>query len=210
MKIGIIGAGDVAQALAKPWAQAEHSIMLSSRHPENLEELAKSLNVHFGSVKEAAQFGDILILAVSYWTVDEAIDQIRPEIEGKLVIDTTNPLKWRQGGGTERVIADHLIAGEVMQEKIPEARIAKAFTTLWTGFLRQHAHATPRVAMTLAADVEADRHLVAGLIVQVGFEPVDLGTLGESRPLDPPSPIWNVVLTANELLARVATFRATL
>jgi len=149
-----------------------------------------------------------VFLAVNYTTVDSAIEAITPFVDGKLVIDATNPLKLAEGGGTERVIDDDLIAGEVMQAKLRSARVGKAFTTLWTGFLAEHALAEPRVAMTLAADLPEDRELIAGLIDQAGFEPVDLGVLADSRPLDPPSPIWNVVLTAPELRERVASFNA--
>jgi predicted dinucleotide-binding enzyme len=90
-----------------------------------------------------------------------------------------------------------------MQAKLPKARVGKAFTTLWTGFIAEHAQAKPCVAMTLAADLPEDRKVIGDLIEQVGLEPVDLGALADSRPLDPPSPIWDVVLTASELTERV-------
>ena len=210
MKIGIIGAGSIGQTYAKLWSAAGHDIVLSSRRPQELAPVAQALGerVRVGTPAEAAQFGDVVLLAVNYWTLDEAIDAIRPHVQGKLVVDATNPLQHAEGGGIERVLPDDAIAGVVMAKKLPEARIAKALTTLWTGHVEQHANVeNPTIAMTLAADDPADRTTVGGLIRDAGLVPVDLGTLAQSRPLDPPSSIWNVVLTAEELEDRVAAWR---
>ena len=210
MKIGLIGAGAIGQIYAKLWNAAGHEVLLSSRNPQKLTELVGEIgpSVQAGTPAQAAAFGDVVLLAVNYRTLDDAIEAIRPHVEGKLVIDATNPLQHAEGGGIERVIEDDQIAGLVVAGKVPEARIAKAFTTLWTGHVERHANvADPKVAMTLAADAPADRETVAQLVRDAGLVPVDLGTLAQSRPLDPPSPIWNVVLTAQELADRVDEFR---
>lgn len=215
MKIGIIGAGAIGQLYTRLWGAAEHEILLSSRQPEKLTPLVQDLRqdlgesvVRAGTPAQAAQFGEVVLLAVNYATADEAVDAIRPYVLGKLIIDATNPLRHANDGGTERVIEDDQIAGQVMAAKLPEARIAKGFTTLWTGHVERHANiADPTVAMTLAADDPKDRQTVAQLVRDAGLVPVDLGTLAQSRPLDPPSPIWNVVLTALELEQKVEEFR---
>ena len=210
MKIGIIGAGAIGQTYAKLWSAAGHDILLSSRNPQNLTPIVKDIGgaAQAGTPAEAAQFGEVVLLAVNYWTLDEAIAAIKPHVSGKLVIDATNPLRHVEGGGTERAIADDQIAGLVLAAKLPEASIAKAFTTLWTGHVERHADvADPKIAMTLAADAPEDRETVAQLIKDAGLVPVDLGTLAQSRPLDPPSPVWNVVLTAQELADRIDEFR---
>jgi 8-hydroxy-5-deazaflavin:NADPH oxidoreductase len=206
MKIGIIGAGDVGQTLAKLWIQAGHSVILSSRHPETLGTIIQELgsSAKAATVAQAAIEGEVLFLAINYWTVDEAITQITTHVDGKIVIDATNPLRYAEGGGTERVIKEREIAGLVMADKLPNARIVKAFTTLWTGYLQQNAHrSNPKIAVAFAGDA-LDKPVVAALIEDAGFEPVDLGTLADSRPLDPPSAIWNKVLTADEVRERSA------
>lgn len=206
MKIGIIGAGDVGQTLAKLWIQAGHSVLLSSRHPETLDPIIQKLgrSAEAATVAQTAIESELLLLAVNYSTIDEAIAQIAPHVTDKIVIDATNPLRYTDEGGLERVIGDHEIAGLVMANKLPNARIVKAFTTLWTGYLQQHAYRPyPQVAVALAGNA-GDKPAVASLIRDVGFVPVDLGTLADSRPLDPPSPIWNKVLTADEVRSRLA------
>ncbi len=210
MKIGLVGAGDVGRTLASLWAQAGHQVFLSSRHPEQLSSVIGELGLaaQAGTVQQAAAFGDVIFLAINYSTVDEAIQAIGNAADGKIVIDATNPLRYAEGGGTERVIGDNEIAGQVMANKLPNTRIVKAFTTMWTGYLQQHAHRDgEKAAVALAGDDLAGKKVVASLIKDAGFEPVDIGTLAESRPIDPPSPIWNKVLTTNEVRERVVQFR---
>lgn len=202
MKIGIIGAGGIGQLYARLWSARGHDVMLSSRNPDNIS-AAEAVSAKVGTVAEAAEFGDVILLAVNYWTVDQAIDAITPHIAGKLVIDATNPLRHNESGGIERVIADDELAATVMAAKLPAARVAKALTTLWTGHVEKYSDVeAPTTAMPYAADDEADRRTVAALIDDAGLVPVDLGTLAQSRPLDPPSPIWNVVLSADDLRTR--------
>lgn len=205
MKIGIIGAGDVGQTLAKLWIQAGHSVILSSRHPETLHAIVQELgrSAQAATVAQTAIESELLLLAVNYSTVDEAIAQIAPHVTDKIVIDATNPLRYTDEGGLERVIGDREIAGLVMADKLPNAHIVKAFTTLWTGYLQQHAHRPhPQVAVALAGNA-SDKPTVVSLIKDAGFDSVDLGTLADSRPLDPPSAIWNQVLTAEEVRSQL-------
>lgn len=207
MKIGIVGAGDVAATIGNLWAATGHDVVLSSRHPDKRSKAETSLQIM--SVDQAARFGEVIFLAVNYWTVDEAIAAMAAGAAGKLVIDATNPLRYAEGGGTERVIPEDALVGEIMATKLPRSRVAKAFTTLWTRYLQsQHHRAAPLAAIAYAADATADRETIARLIGDAGFEPVLLGDLSQSRPLDPPSPIWNVVLTADELRERAAAFAA--
>lgn len=208
MKIGIMGAGDVSKTLGAAWAKAGHEVMISSRRPESLRSLESEIDVRVGTAAAAAEFGEVLVLAVPYTSLEDVLRAIRPLASGKLVIDATNPLRRTDNGATERVLPEDVLAGDVTQRLLPEARVAKSFTTLWTGHIAAHAFAEPRIAMTMAADREEDRELVGKLIEAVGLEPVSLGSLADSRPLDPPSAIWNVVLTAPELVERVRVAHA--
>ncbi len=212
MKIGIIGSGGIGRLYASLWVRAGHEVFLSSRNPESLQRFAEELGpaARFGSVREAAAFGDVLLLASNYDSVQEAIENIREAAAGKLIIDSTNPLKLDADGALKRLIPDDEAAGVVMQSLIPQARVAKAFTSLWTGHVEQHADVqNPTAAMPYAADAATDRDTVRGLIADAGLVPVDIGTLAESAALDPQSPAWNVVLTAAELWERVNEFRDT-
>src|SRR6478609_5393131 len=68
MKIGIIGAGEIGGALARHWGAAGHQLMIASRHPEQLQALAREIgpDVKVGTPREAAEFGEVIMLAVPY------------------------------------------------------------------------------------------------------------------------------------------------
>lgn len=203
MKVAIVGAGAVGRTLARLWAEAGHEVMLSSRHPDAIGEDAADIGAEAGAPADAVRWGETVLLAVNYVSVDEAARTIRAPAAGKVVIDATNPLR-AVGDGTERVIGDDVLALDVMAERLPDARLVKAFTTMWTGYLEREAHRDgERAAVALAGDDADAKTIVEALIRDAGFEPVDLGAAAQSRPLDPPSPIWNQVLTAREVRERV-------
>lgn len=210
MKIGIIGAGGIGRLYATLWQEAGHEIFLSSRNPEDHRSFVKSLGgpAQVGTSAEAAAFADVILLAVNYATVDAAVTDIEPHTHGKLLIDATNPLVHDEDGSLKRMIGEDELAGVVMAAKLPEARIAKALTTLWTGHVEQRGNVdAPTVAMPYATDAAEDKKVLETLIAQAGLDPVDFGALADSAALDPGSPIWNVVLTKTEVLERAAAFK---
>ncbi len=90
MKIGIIGSGNVGGALGKLWIKNGHKVMFSSRRPEKLKTLAESLgeNAHIGTPAEAANFADIVVLAVPWTNAFEALKSAG-SLDGKILIDCT-------------------------------------------------------------------------------------------------------------------------
>jgi hypothetical protein len=206
MKIGIIGAGAIGGTLGKLWTQAGHEVMFSSRHPENLSSLVARAgdNARAGTVAQAAEFGDVILLAVNYSTLDEALHEMDGKLDGKVAIDATNPLKWTQGSGLERTIPQNVTAGRVMAQRLPTARIVKAFTAVYAPLLESEAHRQgERLAIAMAGDDETAKNAVAALIRDAGYVPVDIGTLDESAPLDPGGVLWNSAITEIELRERL-------
>ncbi|MEO1457299.1 MAG: NAD(P)-binding domain-containing protein [Pseudomonadota bacterium] len=209
MKIGVIGAGSIGRLYAELWHKAGHQVFLSSRTPQDHRSFVNGLgkNAFVGTPAEAAVFGDIILLAVNYESAKTAIEAIKSNTAGKLVIDAMNPLRFTNNGALERMIGEDELAANVIAAELPKARIAKALTTLWSGHVEAKTNVSaPSVAMPYAVDDQVDKDIVAELIAQAGLVPVDLGGLKDSRPLDPGSSIWNVVLTKEELLSRVRGF----
>lgn len=206
MKIGIIGSGDIGGTLGKLWSQAGHRVLFSSRHPEKLSSLVTQAgsSARAGTVVEAAEFGDVILLAVSYWTLDEALWEADGKLDGKIVIDATNPLQWSESGGTERTIPQNVTEGRVMAQHLPTAHIVKAFTTVHAPKLESEAHREgATLALAMAGDNKAAKETVAQLIKDAGYLPVDIGTLDESEPLDPGGVLWNSAITEAELSQRL-------
>ena len=103
MKIGIIGTGEIGGALARHWGAAGHQLLISSRHPEELQALAKQIgpNVKVGTPREAAAFGDVVLVSVPYKATPQIGRDYAAELKGKVVLDTGNPYpgaRRRDGG----------------------------------------------------------------------------------------------------------------
>ena len=99
LKIGIIGTGDIGGALARHWGAAGHELLISSRHPEQLQALAKEIgpNVKVGTPREAAAFGEVVMLAVPYSALPQVGRDYAAELKGKVVMDAGNPYPGRDG-----------------------------------------------------------------------------------------------------------------
>ncbi|BBH68103.1 hypothetical protein ACTI_47880 [Actinoplanes sp. OR16] len=93
MRIGVIGAGQLGGTLAAWCAESGHEVAVTSRHPERLREQVDRMNwkLRVMSIAQAAAFGDMVIFAPNWSGAKEAVDLTRTALEGKVVIDGTNP-----------------------------------------------------------------------------------------------------------------------
>jgi 8-hydroxy-5-deazaflavin:NADPH oxidoreductase len=187
MKIGVIGAGRIGGNAARLFAAAGHDVLLSfSRDPDRLDEQAAAIGTRAtaGSARDAAQFGDVVMLSVPWSAIPEALDQAGP-LDGKIVIDTTNQF----GPGGAQQLPGGVTAAQYNQQRMPGARLVKSFNTLTSGFQASQAGRTPpenRVVLFLSGDDEKAKEVVAGLIEDAGFAPADLGGLADAAPMEAP------------------------
>jgi len=183
VKVGVIGAGRIGGGVARLLAHAGHEVLLSfSRDPERLRAQAEAIGARLGTPAEAAAFGDVVVLAVPWRAIDEAVTQAG-SLDGKVVIDTTNPFG---GGGWE--IPEGRTSTQVNQQRLAGAKVVKSFNTLTAGFQQEAAGraGAERVAMFLAGDDAEAKALVSELIADAGFDPIDVGIAAESTILEAP------------------------
>lgn len=184
MKIGIIGAGRIGGGLARQLAGAGHEVMLSfSRDQAKLDELASQIGpeASTGSPAEAAGFGDVAVISVPWRTLPSVLRQTGP-LAGKIVIDTTNQFgagPMPQAGQT---------AAAFNAARMPGARYTKSFSTLTSAFQAETAGrgGDERVVQWLCGDDPAAKKVVAGLIEDAGFVPIDLGGTAECAVMEAP------------------------
>ena len=189
MKIGIVGAGRIGGNLASLWAKQRHSVMLSySREPENLEQRASAIGAmaSVGSVREAAEFGEVVLFSVPWSRIDEVLDEIGDEaLDGKVLIDTTNQF----GADGVEELPDGQTAAQVNFGRMPSGvRYVKAFNTLTAGFQGSAAGRSgdERVAMFLCGDDDEAKETVKKLIREIGFAPVDVGGTADAAVMEAP------------------------
>ena len=184
MRIGVIGAGHIGGNCARQAVRAGHDVKLSfARDPAKLEQLASELGnrASTGTVDDAVAFGELVILSVPWGAIPEALAQAG-DLGGKVVIDTTNQF----GGGPKPEAGQ--TAAAFNAQRMPGARYVKSFNTLTAGFQEQAADraGSDRVVQWVSGDDLAAKQLVAGLIAEMGYVPVDLGSTQTCEVMEAP------------------------
>jgi predicted dinucleotide-binding enzyme len=204
LKIGIIGTGKIGGTLAELWVKAGHEVLISSRHPDQLQGLARSLGpkARAGTPREAAAFGDVVLISVPYAALPQVGKDLQNELKGKVVLDTGNPYPERDG--EMAVEARRKGTGVASAEFLPGARLVRAFNAISYRSLRSEAHrAGEPVAIPIAADDKQAMAVATRLVKDAGFEPVAVGPLSRAKTFDVGSPVYVQLLTARELKARL-------
>ena len=200
LKIGIIGTGHIGGALATLWVGAGYEVMMSSRHPEELQALAHSLGprAHVGTPREAAQFGEVLLISVPYGALPQVGRDLKSELAGKIVLDTGNPYPERDG--QMAVEARRKGTGVASAEYLPGVRLVRAFNAINSGDLRSEAHRKGAlVAIPLAADDSQALQVAERLVRDAGFAPVVVGPLARAREFDVGTPVYTRLMSEAQL-----------
>jgi predicted dinucleotide-binding enzyme len=200
LKVGIIGTGDIGGALARHWARAGHQLVISSRHPEQLQALARELgaNVKVGTPREAAAFGEVIMLAVPYGATPQVGRDYAAELKGKVVLDAGNPYPSRDG---EMAVRDRQRGtGVASAEYLPGTKLVRAFNAINAGPLARDAFRKPeRIGIPLASDDAKAMAVATQLVSDAGFDPVPVGALSRAREFDYGTPVYVRGMTAREL-----------
>jgi len=189
LKIGIVGSGNVGGGIGSVWVRAGHEVMFSSRHIEHDAALAASLgsNAHAGTPREAAAFGEVVMISVPYGALPDVGKDLGTLIDGKIVIDTCNPFVWRDG--EIATWAREKGAGLASAELLPGARLVRAFNAIGAARMRTAFRDPGRVGMPIAGDDAQAVAVVSRLVREVGYEPVLVGGLAMGKYLMPGTPL---------------------
>lgn len=185
MKIGILGAGNVGGRLGKVWAQKGHDVMFSSRQPDSermnalLEEVAG--NAVAGSLDETIAYSNILVLSVPWEAVREILTS-REDWSGKIIIDATNRLA--PPGDDEAPTA-----AETVAQWAPGAKVVKAYNTIGAEHIENPNFHGQVASMFICGDHDA-REDVRSLIIDSGFEVVEVGDLDKAILLEYLARLW--------------------
>jgi predicted dinucleotide-binding enzyme len=176
MRIGIIGVGNVGGGLATALSKAGHEVVVAASAAENAREAAARLDSRpAASVADAARDAEALILAVPADAHAELADLIEPHVAGKPIIDVSN--------GPQAVESGRSLAEDLAQ-RLPEAHVVKAFNTIFASRLAEPVDAGQPLDGYLAGDDADAKAMVAGLVADVGLEPMDVGDLQMARVLE--------------------------
>jgi 8-hydroxy-5-deazaflavin:NADPH oxidoreductase len=188
MHIAILGAGNVGAALARGWRHAGHEVTLGLRDPQRYSTLLAETGAAAAPLAEAAAKADIVVIALPWPVAEQALADIG-DLGGKIVIDTMNPLV-RRPHGPELAIGHHTSAGEMVAGWLPSARVVKTLNQCGANIMAENAAMQARPVMFMASDYADAKTVVAGLLNELGFEPLDAGDLTKARLLEPMAMVW--------------------
>ncbi|MDT3253764.1 NADPH-dependent F420 reductase [Serratia sp. root2] len=204
MRIGVLGAGSLGSTVGSLWVKAGHEVMFSSRHPEELESLTRELGprASAGLPVAAAEFGTVLLLAVPFVAIPQVGHDLRHLYAGKVMLDSTNP--W--GASDSEVYREALDNGvaQTVNRYFAGARLVRAFSCVDAYVVATSGRRSGgRIGMPIASDDPLAMQVAAGLVRDVGLDPVVVGNLAAASVFQPGGPGWRVHLTAPELRHRL-------
>jgi len=184
MRIGTLGAGTVATAIARHAVASGHQVVLSNRRgPEALAELVEQLGPGATAATRAeAASAELVVLAVSWSDIPAAVGGL-PDWGGRIVLDTTNQFLSPPPNARIADLGD-VTGSEYVASLLPGARVVKAFNTLYGQYIAADpVHDAGRQLLFLAGDDPEAKAQVSALAAAWGFAPVDVGALREGGRL---------------------------
>ncbi len=194
MKVGVIGSGVVGQTLAAGFMKHGHAVAIGTRDPAKLADWAsKHSGAEVKPFREAAAFGDVVVLAVAGAVALEALDHIgAAAIDGKTVIDACNPI----GGGppVNGVLAFFTTMTSSLMEREqtahPNAHFVKAFNSVGNGQMVNPEFAGGRPTMFICGNNADAKKTVAALCDELGWDAEDMGEVEAARAIEPLCMLW--------------------
>jgi predicted dinucleotide-binding enzyme len=204
-KIGIIGTGRIGSALARAWVKAGHEVFVSTRHPEELQGLVAELgpHAHAGTPRQAAAFGSVVLVSIPYGAMPQIGMDLRAELAGKVILDTSNPSERRDGALATEWLKKG--AGVATAELLHNTRVVRAFNCIGAASLASDGFRQPNhLAIPIGGDDAAALAIAERLIREIGFDPVMIGSLARTRVFDLGQPLATGSLTATEMRSKAA------
>ncbi|WP_051814237.1 NAD(P)-binding domain-containing protein [Streptomyces iakyrus] len=184
MRIGVLGTGNMADALATHWVRAGHDVAVGGRDMHKAERLATSLggSAKPVSLRAAADFGQVVLAALPFGAGTSVVRELRAAMDGKVLIDCSNPV----GPGFRLLTQSGLSAAQQLAAAAPGTHVVKAFNLCHEDVWRMSAPIFDgrRLAVPVCGDDETALALVHQLVQHVGCEPVAGGSLERAGLLE--------------------------
>lgn len=192
--VGILGSGDVAQALGRGFAKYDWEVKLGTRSPEKLQAWVTETEgvVSVGSFSDASSFGDVVVLSVRGEAAEDVLELAGPKyFDGKLVLDTTNPLDFTQEGPPNLLFGGTDSLGERVQATLSEARVVKCFNTVSNVQMIDPEFEDETPPMMICGNDDDAKERTNDILVEFGWPGVlDVGPIESSRYLEALVPLW--------------------
>lgn len=183
-KVAIIGLGNIGKAVATNLTKGNHAVIVASRELSKAKEFANSLgpDVTAEEITTAIKNADVVIPAIYFDKIKEFLKTYAKELDGKVIVDVSNPIAPDGKGGFKKIIDQEQSAGRIVSELTPaNAILVKAFGTLGAGSLLKAAFSEPeRKVLFYASDSTNSHSKIEKLITASGFVPFHVGGIDQS------------------------------
>jgi 8-hydroxy-5-deazaflavin:NADPH oxidoreductase len=190
---GVLGSGEVGQALAKGLAALGHEVRIGTRTPGKLAKFSKSTAIREGTFQEVAAWGEAAVLAVLGTAALEAVALAGPEnLQGKLVIDTTNPIGNEPpvDGVLRYFTGPNESLMERLQAAYPGISFVKAFNSVGSDLMVHPILSGGPPTMFYCGNDPAAKAVVGRLLEHLGWEGADMGGAIAARAIEPLAQLW--------------------
>ncbi|MFF5922379.1 NADPH-dependent F420 reductase [Streptomyces flavochromogenes] len=184
MRIGVLGTGNMADALATHWVRAGHEVLVGGRDAAKARHLASRLGgaAGHGSLRAAAGFGDVVLAALPYGAGETIVGELRAPLAGRVLLDCANPV----GPGFRLLTDGGPSAARRLADAAPGTRVVKAFNLCHEDVWRMDppVFGGQRLAVPVCGDDDAALALVRQLVRDVGCTPLAGGGLDRAGLLE--------------------------
>lgn len=186
--VAIIGLGNIGKAIAANLVKGNHSVILASRDIEKTKALANQLGnlATTKEIRDAIKEAEVIIPAIYFNVLKEFFQTYSKELNGKIIVDVSNPIAPDGNGGFKKIIESNESAGKILSDLIPKnAKLIKAFGTLGAGSLLNSAFNEPdKKVLFYASDSTNSNQQIEELITSSGFAPFNVGGIDQSIKIE--------------------------
>ncbi len=183
----------MARVIGSGYLAKDHEVMLGSRDISKLKDWVESsgTNASAGSFAEAAAFGEVVFISVQATALGAAIELAgKDSFAGKTVIDLSNPMDFSNGVPPKFTATVGNSLGEFVQRELPEANVVKAFNSVGVAVMTDPVFNGEAATHFIAGDNEQAKLEAAGLIMEFGWEVIDVGGIEQSFFLEALASLW--------------------
>lgn len=195
MKVSVLGSGIVGEVLANGFLKHGYNVMRASRDPGKLADWQKKAGskASIGNFKDAAQYADIIVLAVKGDAAESALDICGSAVlKGKTIIDTTNPIApSAPEKGVLKFFTNHdQCLMEKLQKKFPDANFVKAFSCVGSAHMVNPSFPEGKPTMFICGNSDKSKKAVQEILIQFGWDFEDMGSVEAARAIEPLCMLW--------------------
>lgn len=193
-KIAVLGSGTVGEVLANGLLKYGYEVMRGTRESSKLAAWHAQAGAYasVGSFAEAAQFGEVVLLAVKGSVAEEVIGALGSALDGKTVIDATNPIADAapENGVLKFFTGPNDSLMERLQKLAPNAHFVKAFSCVGNPFMVNPDFGDQKPTMFICGNSAAAKQQVSQILTQFGWDIEDMGAVTAARAIEPLCMLW--------------------